>query len=54
MPKRKKTPADIFDEAEENGWQPITNDDVNGDRVGKPIKPRTELNYDRMIALWDE
>ena len=54
MPKRKKTAAEVFDEAEENGWQSIGNADVNGDLVSKPIEPGTELNYDRMTALWDE
>ncbi len=54
MPKRKKTAAEVFDEAEENGWEPIGDADVNGDPVSKPIEPGTELNYDRMAVLWDE
>lgn len=54
MPKRKKTAAEVFDEAEENGWEPIAEADVNGDPVSKPIEPGTELNYDRMAVLWDE
>ncbi|KAJ4502326.1 hypothetical protein HRR76_005404 [Exophiala dermatitidis] len=54
MPKRKKTAAEVFDEAEENGWEPIAEADVNGDPVSKPIESGTELNYDRMVVLWDE
>jgi hypothetical protein len=54
MLKRKKTAADIFNEAEENGWEPIANADVNSDPVSKPIEPGTELNYDRTVVLWDE
>ncbi|KIW36986.1 uncharacterized protein PV06_10884 [Exophiala oligosperma] len=54
MPKRKKTAAEVFDEAEENGWEPIANAEVNGDPVSRPIESGTELNYDRMTILWDE
>jgi len=54
MSSRKRTAEEFFDDAEENGWQSSANADVNGDRVGKPIEPGTELNYTRMTDLWDE
>ena len=48
------TKSEVFDEAEENGWEPIADAYMNGDPVRKPIEPGTELNYDRMAVLWDE
>ena len=51
MPKRKKTAAEVFDEAEENGWQPIANADVNGDRVSKPIEPGTRGSFIRTLSV---
>lgn len=52
--QQKKTAADIFDAAELNGARPVEETDINGDRVPSVIQPGTEINYDRMLDLWDE
>ncbi|KAG9242200.1 hypothetical protein BJ878DRAFT_544482 [Calycina marina] len=52
--QQKKTAADIFDAAELNGARPVEETDINGDPVPSVIQPGTEINYDRMLDLWDE
>lgn len=51
---QKKTAAEIFDAAERDGARPVEETDFNGDRVPSVIQPGTEINYDRMLHLWDE
>lgn len=52
--QQKKTAADIFDAAELNGARPVEETDINDDPVPSVIQPGTEINYDRMLNLWDE
>lgn len=52
--QQKKTAADIFDTAELNGARPVEETDINGDLVPSVIQPGTQINYDRILDLWDE
>lgn len=52
--QQKKTTADIFDTAELNRARPVEETDINGDRVPSVIQPGTEINYNRMLDLWDK
>ena len=54
MAKKKRTAAEFFDDAEDNGLETAAKATVNGDKVSKPLQNGTELNYDRMVDLWDE
>jgi hypothetical protein len=52
--QQKKTAADIFDAAESNGARPVEETNINGDLVPNDIQLGTEINYKRMLDLWDE
>ena len=52
--RKKRTAAQFFDDAVTNGHEPLHETDVNGDTVAKGVEDGTELNYKRMLDLWDE
>ena len=51
---KKRTAAQFFDDAVTNGHEPLHETNVNGDTVAKGLEDGTELNYKRMLDLWDE
>jgi hypothetical protein len=51
---KKRTAAEFFDNAEENGLESAAKAGVNGDKASKSIEPGTESNYERMLDLWDQ
>ena len=52
--RKKRTAAQLFNDAVTNGHEPLHETDVNGDTVAKGLEDGTELNYKRMLDLWDE
>ena len=50
----KRSAAQFFDDAAINGHEPLAETDLNGDRVSKKLEDGTEVNYQRMLVLWDE
>ena len=52
--RKKRTAAQFFDDAMTNGHEPLHETNVNGDTVAKGLEDGTELNYKRMLDLWDE
>ena len=54
MAKRKRTAAQFFDDAETNGLESLIEANINSDKVSKHLESGTEINYNRMLALWDE
>lgn len=54
MVKKKRTAAQFFDDAESNGHESLNKADIDGDTVSKHIESGTEVNYNRMLVLWDE
>lgn len=54
MAKKKRTAAQFFDDAETNCLESLVKVNINSDKVSKHLEPGTEINYNRMLALWDE
>lgn len=54
MAKRKRTAAEFFDDAETNGLESLIEANINGDKVSKHLEAGTQINYNRMLILWDE
>ena len=54
MVKNKRTAAQFFDDAESNGHKSLNNADIDGDTVSKHIECGTEVNYNRILVLWDK
>ena len=54
MAKKKRTAAQFFDDAESNGLESLATSYVNGNKVSKHLESGTEINYNRMLVLWDE
>ncbi|KAK4697290.1 hypothetical protein P7C71_g770, partial [Lecanoromycetidae sp. Uapishka_2] len=54
MVKKKRAAAQFFDDAKSNGHESLNNADIDGDTVSKHVESGTEVNYNRMLALWDE
>ncbi|KAI9806300.1 MAG: hypothetical protein M1825_006415 [Sarcosagium campestre] len=54
MVKKKRTAAQFFDDAELNGLESLIEANMNSDKVSKHIESGTEINYNRMLVLWDE
>ena len=54
MAKRKRTAAQFFDDAETHGLESLIESRINSDKVSKHLQSGTEINYDRMLVLWDE
>ena len=54
MARKKRTVSQFFDDAETNGLEPLDGANVNSDKVSKGLESGTEINYDRMLHLWDE
>lgn len=54
MVKRKRTAAQFFDVAEINGLESLINANISSDKVFKHLESGTEINYNRMLDLWDE
>ena len=52
--RKKRTAAQFFDDAVINGHEPLAVTDLNGDKVSKGIEDGTQVNYKRMLDLWDE
>ena len=52
--RKKRTAAQFFDDATINGHEPLYEAHVNGDTVAKGLEDGTELNYKRILDLWDE
>ncbi len=54
MAKKKRTAAQFFDDAESNGLESLNKANIDGDTVSKHLESGTEINYNRMLVLWDE
>lgn len=54
MMKKKRSAAQFFDDAEINGLESLINANINSDKVFNPLESGTEINYNRMLDLWDE
>lgn len=54
MPKRKRAAADVLDTAEEMGLESLADSNITGERVYSEIQYGTDINYIRMLDLWDE
>ena len=54
MAKKKRTAAQFFDDAETNGLESLATANVNDDKVSKHLESGTEINYNRMLVLWNE
>jgi hypothetical protein len=54
MVRGKRTAADVFDNAETSGLEKLDVSDINGDPVYRELEPGTQINYSRMLDLWDE
>lgn len=54
MAKKKRTAAQFFDDAQLNGLESLDNANIDGDTVFKHLQSGTEINYSRMLILWDE
>ena len=54
MAKKKRTAAQFFDDAESNGLESLDKVNIDGDTVSKHLESGTEINYSRMLILWDE
>lgn len=54
MVKTKRTAAQFFDDAEMNGLEPLIKANINSDKVSRHLESGTEINYNRMLVLWDE
>jgi hypothetical protein len=54
MPGRKRTAADVLDTAEEMGLESLADSNITSERVYSEIEPGTDINYVRMLDLWDE
>ena len=51
---KKRTAAALFDDAEAQGFTSNAQCTIDGEVVFGPLESGTEINYDRMMALWDE
>ena len=54
MVQKKRTAAQFFDDAETNGLESLMEANINNDKVFKHLESGTEINYNRMLALWDK
>ena len=54
MVQKKRTAAQFFDNAETNGLESLIEANINSDKVSKQLESGTEINYNRMLVLWDE
>lgn len=54
MTKKKRTAAQFFDDAETHGLEPLMKTDLNSDKVFKHLEFNIEINYNRMLILWNE
>jgi hypothetical protein len=54
MAKKKRTAAQFFDDAESHGLESLNKADIDGDTVSKHLESGTEINYNRILVLWDE
>ena len=53
MPK-KRSAAQFFDDAVTNGHESLDQTELDDDKVPKKLEGGTEINYKRMLDLWDE
>lgn len=51
---KKRNAAQFFDDAETNGHELLLETELNDDKVAKKLEGGTEINYKRMLDLWDE
>jgi hypothetical protein len=54
MVNKKGTAAQFFDDAETNGLESLIEANINSDKVSKHLESGTEINYNRILVLWDE
>ena len=54
MAKRKRTPAQFFDNVETHGLEPLMKIDLKNDEVSKHLESSIDTNYTRILVLWDE
>ena len=54
MARKKRSAAQFFDDAESNGLESLDKANIDSDTVSKHLESGTEINYNRMLALWDE
>jgi len=54
MVQKKRSAAQFFDDAQTNGLESLTEANINSNKVSKHLEPGTEINYNRMLVLWDE
>ena len=54
MVPKKRIAAQFFDDAETNGLESLIEANINSDKVSKHLESGTEINYNRMLVLWDE
>ena len=52
--RKKKTAAQFFNDAVTNGHKPLHKINVNNNTVAKGLEDSTELNYKRILDLWDK
>ncbi len=52
--KKKRTAAQFFDDAETNDLESLIKININSDKISKHLESGTEINYNRMLILWNE